>query len=150
MKKISPNILKKAVNISLDADGTISGAVSGSWELVDDYYADITIDGKTYKGVFLRQWTELTEAEDITFTALSDEGKTIWGIKRHEDKSQQTDELDETGELEDKGEPEDGKKAGAVISWLDTKIFIIIMSGLLAFASGLVFLKKRIFSKNND
>jgi len=142
--------LKKAVNISLDADGTISGAVSGSWELVDDYYADITIDGKTYKGVFLRQWTELTEAEDITFTALSDEGKTIWGIKRHEDKSQQTDELDETGELEDKGEPEDGKKAGAVISWLDTKIFIIIMSGLLAFASGLVFLKKRIFSKNND
>lgn len=75
------NHLKKSITISLNDDGTITGSVSGTWELDGDYYANISIDGNVYKGVFLRQWTELNERTDITFTALSDEGKSVWGIK---------------------------------------------------------------------
>ena len=75
------NHLKKSITISFNDDGTITGPVSGTWELKDDYYANIIIDGNTYKGVFLQQWTELNGKKDITFTALSDEGKSIWGIK---------------------------------------------------------------------
>ncbi|HHW70963.1 MAG TPA: hypothetical protein GX392_06470 [Clostridiales bacterium] len=75
------NHLKKSVTISLNDDGTITGPVSGTWELDEDYYANITIDGKLYKGIFLKQWTEINEKDDVTFTGLSDEGKSIWGIK---------------------------------------------------------------------
>lgn len=75
------NHLKKSVTISLNDDGTITGSVSGTWELDEDYYANITIDGKLYKGIFLKQWTEINEKDDVTFTGLSDEGKSIWGIK---------------------------------------------------------------------
>lgn len=73
--------LKKSVTISLNDDGTITGAISGTWNLNDDYYADIVIDENTYKGVFLRQRMKPNGEKNITFTALSDEGKTIWGIK---------------------------------------------------------------------
>src|SRR5690606_7868195 len=80
-KDISKTI-KKSVTITLNEDGTIAGPVNGTWELVDDYYATLTIDGKTYKGVFVRQWNEVTESTEMAFTAVSEEGKSIWGIRK--------------------------------------------------------------------
>jgi beta-xylosidase len=139
--------LKKAVNITLNPDGTITGAVSGTWELVDDYYANIVIDGKTYKGVFLRQWTELTEKKDITFTALSDEGKTIWGIRRYDHKSIQQDKIDETNEPDKSKEPENDKEAKST-GHLDLRIPIIVAM-VFAVVTGLIFLKNRIFPQKS-
>ena len=78
-KDISKN-LKKSITITLNEDGTISGA-NGSWELTDDYDAALTVDGKTFKGVFLRKWNSITDSNGMTFTALSGEGESIWGIQ---------------------------------------------------------------------
>lgn len=70
---------KRAVEISLNADGTITGEVSGTWELHDEYFAHLTIDGSLYKGVFVRQWDPSAVDHVMTFTALSDEGIAVWG-----------------------------------------------------------------------
>lgn len=65
--------------IQLHEDHTISGAVTGTWELINDYTAHITINNKLYKGVFLTQWDSASEDYVMTFTAMNDEGKSIWG-----------------------------------------------------------------------
>lgn len=67
--------------ITLHADHSITGAVTGSWELADDYTARITIGNQLYTGAFLTQWDSASEAYVKVFTAMSDEGKTIWGSK---------------------------------------------------------------------
>ena len=66
-------------NIEFRGDGTISGAVAGTWELVDDYTAAITINDTVYHGVFLEQWDDGLKAYVMTFTALSNENVAIWG-----------------------------------------------------------------------
>lgn len=70
---------KAAVEIVLNADRTIAGEVTGTWQLRGDYLAELTIDGLSYKGVFVRQWDQAALAHVMTFTALSDEGVAIWG-----------------------------------------------------------------------
>ncbi|AGB41661.1 beta-xylosidase [Halobacteroides halobius DSM 5150] len=70
------NLSKK---IELNADGSITGAVKGTWKLTGDYRVAITIDGETYHGAFLRQWDRGLKKNVMTFSALSDQGITIWG-----------------------------------------------------------------------
>lgn len=65
--------------ISLQSDHTISGAVQGQWELDGNYFVNIVIDGKTYKGVLLRQWDFDQRDWVITFSAISTDGVAIWG-----------------------------------------------------------------------
>lgn len=74
-------VVKKTSAITLQEDGTIAGSTQGSWKLINKYQAEINIAGQTYKGVFLQQWNEVTEQVDTAFTALSNEGKSIWGIR---------------------------------------------------------------------
>nr|WP_186578111.1 glycoside hydrolase family 43 protein [Aquibacillus kalidii] len=64
--------------IELNKDGSISGSVEGSWS-IDNQYASLTIDDITYDGVFIAQWDPLSETYVMTFTALSNEGISIWG-----------------------------------------------------------------------
>lgn len=66
-------------NIELQPDGRITGAVNGSWKLVNNHEAIITIDGSTYHGVFLKQWDRGLEKDVLTFSALSDQGIAVWG-----------------------------------------------------------------------
>lgn len=70
---------KTAVEIFLEEEGTISGAVTGTWQLKGDYQAELVIDGSVYKGVFLRQWDPAVETFVMTFSAVAEEGITIWG-----------------------------------------------------------------------
>lgn len=77
-KDISADI-KKSVLIQLNENGTISGAASGQWNTAGDRSAEFTLDGMTYKGVFLRQWDNGTMRHVMTFTALSADGTAIWG-----------------------------------------------------------------------
>ncbi|TYP70822.1 glycoside hydrolase family 43 protein [Paenibacillus methanolicus] len=79
-KDITADIQQSTI-ITLAEDGAVAGSVSGTWELSDDHTATITIDGTTYKGVFLRQYDETGERQTMTFSAMSGEGITIWGSR---------------------------------------------------------------------
>ncbi len=73
-----------SVNITLGKDGGISCKededLSGTWALTGDSQAELTIDGRTYTGLFLVQWDEDGQKEVMTFTALDDEtGMCVWG-----------------------------------------------------------------------
>lgn len=65
--------------VELNTDGTIGGAVTGTWALSNDHMAKLTIEGAEYSGVFLREWNEAASSEVMTFTALSAEGVAVWG-----------------------------------------------------------------------
>lgn len=72
--------MKTSEEIELSKNGEISGAVEGTWKLTGDYNAELTIDGDTYKGIFLKQWDEDGKKYVMTFTALcSETGVSIWG-----------------------------------------------------------------------
>jgi len=68
-------------NITLNADGTISGSATGNWKQAEDSsYAELTISGQRYSGHFL-----VTEDEDarkvMTFTAVGGNNQTVWGAQ---------------------------------------------------------------------
>ncbi|MBY9078382.1 glycoside hydrolase family 43 protein [Paenibacillus sp. HN-1] len=65
--------------IELKEDGTVTGAVNGTWSLKDGHKAVMNIDGTEYDGVFLREWDEGTQSRVMTFTVQSEEGVSIWG-----------------------------------------------------------------------
>lgn len=71
--------IKQSVNIVLQEDHTVIGDMNGTWELKDDYYLTLTIDGVDYKGVLLKQWDEFGLKNVMTFSVLSEEGISIWG-----------------------------------------------------------------------
>jgi len=70
------------VEIELKADGTISGAKSGTWTIKEGTsYITINI-GVEYKGVMVIQTLEPTNDQVPSFTCLrSASGVTIWGYK---------------------------------------------------------------------
>lgn len=63
----------------LNKNNTISGGVNGSWKATGHNRAELTIDGETYEGVFLRQYDPASERTEMTFTAMSEDGVAIWG-----------------------------------------------------------------------
>ncbi len=78
--------------VSLEADGTITGTVTGTWEKKDSGkgydYVTIVIDEVTYKGIFFRQYKENKEEEPVmTFTAIGDDNTCIWGSAADGDNS---------------------------------------------------------------
>ena len=80
-KDISANI-KKSRLITLNTNGTVSGAVAGTWALVGSNQVEINIPGaSTYKGVFLSQWDEVSKSYVMTFSALSREGIAVVGSR---------------------------------------------------------------------
>lgn len=69
-------------NITLNEDGTITGAYTGTYEINDENVNIVlSIDGKEYKGVLLEQMVDGTSVQTITFTGASTDGVTIWGSK---------------------------------------------------------------------
>lgn len=70
-----------AVSITLGADGTISGAATGTWKTTTGSNVEMIIDGETYKGVFVKQANELTTRDEtLTFT-LCGGNQMAWGAK---------------------------------------------------------------------
>lgn len=68
-------------NITLSADGKISGAVSGTWrELPDSADAVLNIGGQEYHGKFLAAQNE-KGTKVMSFTAVGSNNQTIWGSK---------------------------------------------------------------------
>lgn len=73
-----------SVYISLNKDHTLSGAHTGTWALNDAYEAVFTIDGIVYEGVFASGWDADRGATTLTFTTMTEQGQTLWGIKQPE------------------------------------------------------------------
>ncbi|MGC4071649.1 MAG: glycoside hydrolase family 43 C-terminal domain-containing protein, partial [Nibricoccus sp.] len=54
------------------SSGTITGAVTGTWQLSSDHYATLVISGTTYRGVFSRQWDDDRCCSDsIVFASIN-------------------------------------------------------------------------------
>ncbi|KAB7670762.1 LamG-like jellyroll fold domain-containing protein [Bacillus sp. B1-b2] len=71
--------LTESTWIKLNEDHTISGAVTGTWKLSDNYRVELTVEGATYDGVFIRQYDPTSESWVMTFSAMSGNGTVIWG-----------------------------------------------------------------------
>jgi arabinan endo-1,5-alpha-L-arabinosidase len=74
-------------NITLNEDGTVTGDLTGTWTYEEGTpNMTITIDGTTYKGVFLEMPSEQLYFNQkqrkvvMTFTVLGD-NVTAWGSK---------------------------------------------------------------------
>lgn len=71
--------------VSLHEDGTIDGALQGTWKKSDsgrgyDYLTIEAEGGAVYKGFFFRQKKEDPEqTETMTFAAIGNNNETIWG-----------------------------------------------------------------------
>lgn len=70
-------------DVTLHDDGSISGDVSGSYTLYGDQLNRITltIDGTVYEGTTAWQWDPRIETLVPTFTALSNQGVSLWGLQ---------------------------------------------------------------------
>lgn len=68
--------------ITLNADGTVTGAYEGIWTLKDTYFT-IKIGDKEYKGVAVKQYDEAKPERvyTTTFTASGTDNRTVWGSK---------------------------------------------------------------------
>lgn len=67
--------------ITLNADGTVSGAVSGTWKQDNSSSAcEIRLDRQSYRGYFLAAPDE-TGRTVMSFTAVGDNNRTVWGAK---------------------------------------------------------------------
>ena len=70
-------------NITLNTDGTITGAYNGSWEL-SGHYITLKIkeeeEEKEYKGVVLEQFKD---GENVmVFTAVGNDNRSVWGVMK--------------------------------------------------------------------
>lgn len=72
----------KSVNIRLNKDNTISGDVTGKWQLSGKYEATLDLGGQVFRGVFVRGWDADLGGETLTFTAISGKGESVWGIRQ--------------------------------------------------------------------
>ena len=80
-KDISATV-KKSRLVTLNANGTISGAVTGTWTLSGGNQAEISLAGSPpFKGVFLNQWDETSKSYVMAFTATSRDGVSIMGSR---------------------------------------------------------------------
>ncbi|MBO4608119.1 MAG: glycoside hydrolase family 43 protein [Prevotella sp.] len=74
--------LVKPVSVSLNADGTISGDYTGTWQLEEGTcYMTITANNVTYKGVVVVQTMEPKTQQALCFTGVSNGGSTLWAYK---------------------------------------------------------------------
>lgn len=75
--------------ITLNKNNKVTGDASGTWKSTGHNEAELILDGKMYKGVFVKGWDPSSEQFVMTFTAMSNEGVTIWGSKQEDLKDSQ-------------------------------------------------------------
>lgn len=70
-----------------NAEGTLSGAYTGTWTIDGQYITIKTDKDGTFEGVLMEQQIEGMESEVVTytFTAMNENGLCIWGAKNASD-----------------------------------------------------------------
>ncbi len=73
--------VKTSVVVTLNADHSITGAVTGTWQTSGDHFATLALGDTTYRGVFSRQWDDDNQLWVTAFSAVSTTGVSVWGSK---------------------------------------------------------------------
>lgn len=77
--------LQQPKNITLNADGSVSGDLTGSWKrTAGTDYVTLTLAGVAYKGVLFNQIVDYTDMNSLNISALSSGASTakeIWASK---------------------------------------------------------------------
>ncbi len=78
-RKITSSMITSE-EITLYRNGSIDGAINGTWSMKDGNKIEITIDQVVYSGVCSVAYDEFGEKDVMTFTAASmQNGQSIWG-----------------------------------------------------------------------
>ena len=67
--------------LAFGEDFTVSGGQSGTFELDGEGHINITLDGVEYHGFCAVGYDDDQDAFVSTFTAMSEDGQTLWGIR---------------------------------------------------------------------
>ncbi len=74
--------LSTPVDITLNANGSVSGTYSGLWSVEDGTcYMTLSANYVAYKGVLVMQTLEPTSKRAVAFTGVSNTGVTAWAYK---------------------------------------------------------------------
>ena len=74
--------IAKPVEVQLNADGTVSGAQTGTWAVQEGTsYFSIKLGTTEYKGVMVEQTLEPTDDKAAAFTVMNRNGVTVWGYQ---------------------------------------------------------------------
>lgn len=80
---ISNKDILESERLTLNADGSVTGAYKGSWSL-QGHNITIQINDEMYKGVVLEQYEQTEKREKVmVFTAVGSDNRSIWGSKMH-------------------------------------------------------------------
>lgn len=72
-----------SVECSFNADGTVSGALTGTWSMERDYFVTIELGGVSYSGTVCGGWRTAPEGKGVyCFTATSSDGNALWCVGR--------------------------------------------------------------------
>ena len=74
-------VIRNSQSIRLNADGSVGGAVAGTWLHRGNNLIDLTVAGITFNGVLSRQWNPNSNRFVVTFSAQSNGGVSIWGVR---------------------------------------------------------------------
>ena len=138
----------KTQSIKLNADGTVSGDVTGTWTAKDGtYYMNAVINKVTYSGVFFMQHDESKECKKVmTFSAIGTNNQSIWGVRKESYKYTDKDIVERAAENLDSdcpvlskttcdiSLPTEGFK-GSTITWTSSNTDIISNEGKVTKAS---------------
>lgn len=70
-----------SVFVSLNKDGTITGAKTGAWTLTDENSIQLTIGQKEYTARLATAWDQNAQSWVTVLTGLDQEGAALWGIR---------------------------------------------------------------------
>ena len=73
--------IKSSDSMRLNSDGTVSGALTGTWAHRGNNHVEVTASGITYYGVLSRQWNTNADAFVVTFTAQDLSGTSLWASR---------------------------------------------------------------------
>ena len=73
--------IKTSNTMRLNADGTVTGALTGTWTHRGTNLVDIAGSGVIYYGVLSRQWNANANNFVVTFTVQNQAGTSLWGAR---------------------------------------------------------------------
>lgn len=91
--KTSTNFQSTSDSFTFSEDGTFSGDISGSWNLLNDTLTMSITDGSTCKCVVYYGWDWEYDCKTLLYTGLSDDGICVWGKKVYADTIQSINTL---------------------------------------------------------